>query len=410
MEKEEDNLSDEINFYFSISGDRKFKVKGKKNESLKSIIDKFIKNEGFEKEFSNMSVTTLYNGSFIVKEKTLEENNIKENSCVMIVLTDYEETPQGFKEEKENSRVKEKEEFLDLESFLNFYDEITEIKKDQQMIYESIRLNNHCLNNKKEINSEANPKLASKKHNHGLVYLFSNSGWNCNLCSSSKSENIPKYYCSFCDYNLCDKCIGEEKLYPLKQYCHEQTKLKSFKFPFHEHKLIYCRTSRHKDKLTPWTCDICDTTHSDKIWSFYCTYCDYDLCLNCSKKYYSDDELVNNIGIKTDDHEHMLVYMITNKNWSCNLCSKKNESIMATYCCTKCDYNVCEQCKEMRSDEQKYPFFSDGERLDYDIDSVQIKCHNHPLVYCITSRGRIPTSWFCDLCSKEFGIQDWSFF
>ena len=417
-----DEITDEINFYLSISFvDGKFKVKGKKNESLKSIIDTFIQTEGFTKEFKNMSTTALCEANCVKIEKTLEENNIKEGSCVIIVLTDYEETPQEdskFKDEKENFQEKEiekeddneKDEFLDFESLLNDFNEINNIRNSQQMLYESIRLNNHCLNNKNGKDNEINPQFTSKKHNHGLVYLFSNNGWTCNLCNKSKSENIPKYYCSFCDYNLCDICIGDEKKYALKEYCHEQTKLKSFKFPFHNHKLIYCRTSRYKDKLTQWTCDICDITYSDKIWSFYCTFCDYDLCLNCSKKYYSNDELVNNIGIKTDEHEHILVYMITNKNWSCNLCSKQNESSIATYSCTKCEYNMCENCMRIRSDEQKYPFFSDGERLDYDIKKVEMKIHNHPLVYCITSRNRIPTCWFCDSCSKNYGIQDWSFF
>ena len=405
------NIDKEINFYFCLSlGNQKCKVKGKKNDILKCILDKCIQDEGLVKNFKNMSVTALMEGNLIYIEKSIEENNIKEGSCIIILLNDKEETPEGSlisKEKKEN--FEEKESDMEFESLLQIIDDINDIfQKEQQILYESFRLNSHCQKNKND--NELKPQFTSKKHKHGLVYLFSNSEWICNLCYKIKSEIIPKYYCSICNYNLCDNCIGDEKKYPLKHHCHEQTKLKSFKFPFHQHKLIYCRTSRHKDQLTPWTCDICDTSYSDKIWSFYCTFCDYDLCLNCLKKYFSSDELVNNIGIKIDEHEHLLVYMLTNKNWICNLCYKDFDSTDGSYCCTNCLYNVCKHCMEQLSDEQKYPFFSDGKRLDCDINNVKLECHEHPLIYCITSRTRIPTSWYCDNCLEKYGIQDWSFF
>ena len=37
---------------------------------------------------------------------------------------------------------------------------------------------------------------------------------------------------------------------------------------------------REKDKLINWSCDIYDKTYSNTIWSFYCTFYDYDFCLN----------------------------------------------------------------------------------------------------------------------------------
>ena len=132
--------------------------------------------------------------------------------------------------------------------------------------------------------------------------------------------------------------------------------------------------------------------------------------MNCSNKFYSKDELVNNHGIKIDEHNHQLVYMITNKNWNCNLCLEKYKNSEPTYYCTMCDYNICMNCMAKISDEQKYPFFSDGLCLDYEITTVNVKCHNHPLIYCITSRTRIPTLWNCNLCKKSYGIECWSFF
>ena len=146
------------------------------------------------------------------------------------------------------------------------------------------------------------------------------------------------------------------------------------------------------------------------VFLLYFLWLWYDVCLNCSNKFYSKDELVNNHGIKIDEHNHQLVYMITNKNWNCNLCLEKNESIEPTYYCTKCDFNVCMNCMEKISDEEKFPFFTDGERLDNEVNSVKVKCHKHPLIYCITSRTRKSFSWDCNLCMRSYGAECWSFF
>ena len=54
-------------------------------------------------------------------------------------------------------------------------------------------------------------------------------------------------------------------------------------------------------------------------------------------------------------------------------------------------------CMEKRSDEQKYPFFDDRERLDDEIEEVSVIIHKHPLIYCITSRTSLPTSWNCNI-------------
>jgi hypothetical protein len=355
------------------------------------------------------------------KNKTISENQIKENDKIMLYFTDDEyETPKPSEKEQEIEEIsnKKEEELIDLEELLNLIGEMNDIKLSQNAIYESIRFNNSSNTEKnKEIQKDIENKESNNNkeelsifHNHKLILLYSNSHWICNNCKKSNTEEEPKYYCSLCDYNICPKCIGDEKIYFLEKFCHEQKKLKTFNFPFHEHNLIYCRTSRSKERETKWTCDRCNKSYGNKIWSFFCTYCDYDLCLKCSKKYIPIDELDSNYGIKTDNHNHVLVFMITNSNWKCQLCQKSFESIEPTYYCTKCKYNICMACMEMISDEEKYPFFSDGERLDYNTKEVKIEGHEHNMMYCITSRQRIPTSWNCNLCLKNYGIEDWSFY
>jgi hypothetical protein len=176
------------------------------------------------------------------------------------------------------------------------------------------------------------------------------------------------------------------------------------------HPMIYCRILRSNFKETNWNCDICERNYSDKIWSFYCTICNFDMCLSCSRKYLPNNEYINNIGITIDNHSHSLVYMITNRNWTCDLCSKSYESDEPTYYCSLCDYDVCKSCMRQLSDEEKFPFLFRGFRDDHNKKVIKSIYHKHRLIYCMTSRGRKLTSWTCNECYNSYEFDDWSFY
>ena len=42
------------------------------------------------------------------------------------------------------------------------------------------------------------------RHNHGLVLLYSNRNWFCNICRMDFSKNESTYYCSICDFDVCN--------------------------------------------------------------------------------------------------------------------------------------------------------------------------------------------------------------
>ena len=115
-------------------------------------------------------------------------------------------------------------------------------------------------------------------------------------------------------------------------------------------------------------------------------------------------------GIKIENHLHLLVLMITKKDWECKLCLKSYDRMQSTYYCTFCNYNICINCKEKISDVKKYPFLKVEAPLNNKIETINmIEVHKHPLIYSMNSRTTIPKKK-CNLCNQIYGNENWSFY
>lgn len=398
-----------IEFTISLTTGQKNRFIGNPNENLKSVINKFLKQEKLS-QYENNVKSALFNGSVLKFNKTLSENKIEKGSHIVVVIQNKENRII----QSNKIRISPKDLLL---AKLILSDVLTDLGEFNELLLLSLQksisqknlLPSEMIKNNCDGISECT-HIHTYKHNHGLVLLYSNRDWMCKICRCYFLRSEPTYYCSICDFDVCNRCIGFNKKYSLEEFYHEQTQLKSYIFPCHEHKMIYCRTSRDKNRDTTWICNLCFKTYQNKIWSFYCTNCDYDICLFCSKKYIPSYEFINNYNIKIDDHNHSLVYMLTNRDWICNLCMKSYPSFVPTFYCTKCDYDVCKKCMNKLSDEKKLPLFLAGGRENVNIKSIHDDSHEHPLIYCITSRGSNKiTKWVCQKCSKIYKNK-WSFY
>ena len=398
-----------IEFTIGLTTGQSNKFVGNPDENLKLVINKFLKQENLS-YYENKVKAVLFNGSVLNLNKTLSENNIEKGSNILVVI-----------QNEENKIVQSKKLKISLKDIILakmiLSDVLTDLGEFNELLLTSLQ---KSISKQNLLPSEMIKKncdglsdcthIHTYKHYHGLVLLFSNRNWKCKICKRNYLSNEPTYYCSICDFDVCNKCIGINKKYSLEEYYHEQTQLKSYIFPTHEHKMIYCRTSRAKDRETTWRCNLCFRPYQNKIWSFYCTNCDYDICLLCSKKYIPSYEFINNYNIKIDDHNHSLVYMLTNRDWICDLCMKSYPSFVPTFYCTKCDYDVCKKCMNKLSDEKKLPLFLAGERDNFTIKFINDDSHEHTLMYCITSRGSNKiTKWVCRKCFKIYKNR-WSFY
>ena len=127
------------------------------------------------------------------------------------------------------------------------------------------------------------------EHQHQLVYIISILNWRCSLCEKNYNKEDAKYYCSLCDFNMCDKCHFIRK-YEIKKAFPENVKPSDplvknpiLKYNNHNHILVYCRTSRFDEVYNSWMCNNCRSKFNNEVWSFYCTQCDFDICSKCAR-------------------------------------------------------------------------------------------------------------------------------
>ena len=412
--KDNTPVSNEIKFKIFISTGGEYEITANSKEIFSSVLEKFNKTHNI-KDFDKIN-TGLCSGEIIKFNKNLEDNNIKDNSCIILYTLNKDFTPNPDNNDINNKKEEKKptEDLLIEEDLLEDLI-MNEVVNFQNVLLDNINLNNtkdNDINNKNDKENE-NKDIQLKKpnHEHNLVFLFSNCDWTCVKCGKYFNDKKAKYYCSLCNYNLCEECFTDKKLYPLKEFYHEQTKLRIYSMPIHDHKLIYCRTSRFDDKLSQWICDICNKYYNYKIWSFYCTKCDYDICLKCAKEYIPKEDLISNIGIKTEMHEHSLIYLMTDLDWLCLICLKSfDKGIFPCYCCTFCDFFVCQDCIESISDEEKYLFYKEGKKENISEMKINNKCHEHPLIYCMASKYREKEKWKCNICNEKYEFENWMFY
>ena len=142
------------------------------------------------------------------------------------------------------------------------------------------------------------PILMTNIHEHPLLYCFPinrnqfGSSWSCNICKSKNNYDKSSFYCTFCDFDLCRKCLGEYQLDQIKFYNSSLNESNNFKklnqnpnkFNWqvkHKNHIHYLTLIQKQVKDCQWKCDNCSKVYSNNTSSYYCSLCDYDLCKDC---------------------------------------------------------------------------------------------------------------------------------
>ena len=113
------------------------------------------------------------------------------------IVTHYDEKCQKIDFKKKYFELKNKYDKMMKESRINL------IKEDD-----------NDYDNVEELNKNLIPNFnfLSKHHKHKLGFVSTNrKGWRCNLCKTSLNNIVRSYYCTLCDYDLCQDCVLKEK-------------------------------------------------------------------------------------------------------------------------------------------------------------------------------------------------------
>ena len=143
-------------------------------------------------------------------------------------------------------------------------------------------------------------------HPHPLIHCYheKEKEFSCNNPDCKKNEG-DSFRCTFCNYDICDKCFEEIELYKIIFYDEKKVKNKNppstgqdfgglgwKNFSYHQHamptivkkELIWCCSNC--EKLYKTSNDIQNEEAKDYIVCdkyYYCSLCNYSLCLDCAK-------------------------------------------------------------------------------------------------------------------------------
>ena len=304
------DLNEEITMNFKFKNGQMMQIKGRADEKFHDVFKRFRENECPD-GLKNYMCRAVHNSEVIDNKKTLYENNIKNGDVVCFFFED-----ENLNNYKHENNGEENDDNSDNESISDESEDDEEEDEDEKkLVYNSwieeykyklmMKLIIDILNTdtnenlKIDFNSrdflnflnEKYKELGRKidEHEHIVIYTKTNYDWKCKECNQKYSKTKSRFYCSICDYNMCNNCRKNKKYYIIgciptdAEPSNNKIKKQFIKHKGHEHRLTYCRTKRTASH-GGWICNKCKDEFTNKVWTFYCTCCDYDLCTACAQK------------------------------------------------------------------------------------------------------------------------------
>ena len=242
----------------------------------------------------------IHNYNLIRKEANLIENKIRNNDEILIINIFGKNNISNSNPEKDESEIinylfEIYKAIKFFEHLRKIYYEIKEGKKLEERSHFEKKVNREdFINFLYNVSNTIFPSIKILEHEHKLICCLTNDDlWECNQCKKKYNCQEEKFYCSLCDYKMCHAC-RKKKNYDRRKtiknnFNKENKKLKESGLTDKKnHKLIYCLTSRNYFGETFWDCNKCGKKKNNG-WSFYCSICDYDVCIDCFNKIKEND-------------------------------------------------------------------------------------------------------------------------
>ena len=292
-ESKKQEPEDKIIIKFIIRG-KSDPVEYKTNQDkiFSDVLSNFFNDNKHLSQLLKYEIHSIHNCNIINPERTLRENYIKNGDKILLYWIEMKNNS--------NSNIEEDDREI-LNTFLKEYKAIKFCQYQIELKHKMKSNQNNIpkFDIKSNINelisfllyraNKINSGIKILEHEHELVCCLTNYGWTCKQCKKVYTAQDEKFYCSICDYYMCQACRK------LKDYDRRKTIKKDItpnnevyrekflnKPELHEHRLIYCITSRNYFGQSVWKCDKCKARGNS--WNFYCTLCDSDFCVDCALK------------------------------------------------------------------------------------------------------------------------------
>ena len=116
-----------------------------------------------------------------------------------------------------------------------------------------------------------------------------NNCWRCNNCSTLYSYNVPTFYCTACDFDLCQKCLLGLNAFMIAIYNYSRSNIyMSQQFDnidyyepnLHIHPIV--RILREPTyTVVNLKCNKCFKDIQKDEEFYFCSLCNYCICINC---------------------------------------------------------------------------------------------------------------------------------
>ena len=116
-----------------------------------------------------------------------------------------------------------------------------------------------------------------------------NNCWRCNNCSTIYSYNVPTFYCTACDFDLCQKCLLGLNAFMIAIYNYRKSDIylsqqfdnvDYYEQNLHIHPIVRILREPTYTEV-PLKCNMClkDILKDEEF--YFCSLCNYCICVNC---------------------------------------------------------------------------------------------------------------------------------
>ena len=171
---------------------------------------------------------------------------------------------------------------------LNFYNNIRSMHPG--CLYDlNMKMDKETLLNK------INASIMIEFHEHPLYSCLtpqraiSSEFWTCGLCGCSYKYNVPSFYCTACNYDFCQRCLMQCKLFTIQMYDYSKKEFNNMSInpnhlntSAHNHKMALIQIENY-DPNNKYVihCKSCKGNIKNNEHFYYCSLCNFYICQKC---------------------------------------------------------------------------------------------------------------------------------